>query len=34
MLDGFPELQAYLAKMDPRSHAPPRIAEALASINS
>jgi glutathione S-transferase len=34
MLDGFTQLQAYLAEMYVQSHAPPRIAEALASINS
>jgi glutathione S-transferase len=32
LLDGFPHLQAYMAKMYARPHAAPRIATALASV--
>ncbi len=34
LLEGFPTLQEYLARMYDRPHAPPRIAAALASINA
>jgi glutathione S-transferase len=34
LLDGFPRLLAYLNRMYARPHAPPRIAEAFASINA
>lgn len=33
LLDDFPQLFAYMERMYARSNAPPRIAEALASIN-
>jgi glutathione S-transferase len=32
LLDGFPELRAHVERMYSRPHAPPRIAEALASV--
>ncbi len=34
LLGGFPQLQAYMARMYARPHAAPRIAEAFASINA
>jgi glutathione S-transferase len=34
LLDGFPTLLAYMKRMYTRPHAPPRIAEAFASINA
>jgi glutathione S-transferase len=34
LLDGFPTLLAYMNRMYARPHAPPRIAEAFASINA
>ena len=34
LLDGFPQLQAYMERMYARPHAPLRIAAALASINA
>ncbi len=34
LIDGFPNLRAYLDRMYARSAAPPRIAEAFASIQS
>jgi glutathione S-transferase len=34
LMDGFPRLLAYMKRMYARPHAPPRIAEALASINA
>ncbi len=33
VLDGFPQLKAYMTKMYARPHAAPRIAAALASLN-
>jgi glutathione S-transferase len=33
LLDGFPQLKAYVERMYARPHAPMRIAKALASIN-
>jgi glutathione S-transferase len=32
LMDGFPQLLAYMKRMYARPHAPPRIAEAFASI--
>jgi glutathione S-transferase len=34
LLDGFPQLLAYVKRMYARPHAPPRIAEAFAAISS
>ena len=34
LLDGFPQLRAYVERMYARPHAPMRIAKALASINA
>jgi glutathione S-transferase len=34
LLDGFPQLLAYMKRMYARPHAPPRIAQAFAAISS
>ena len=34
LLDGCPELVAYIKRMYARPHAPPRIAEAFAAISA
>jgi glutathione S-transferase len=34
LLDGFPVLRAYMERMEERPQAPPRIAKALAALNS
>jgi glutathione S-transferase len=34
LLDDYPQLGAYMERMYARPHAPPRIAEAFASIRS
>lgn len=34
LIDGFPNLKAYLERMYARAKAPPRIADALASLEA